>query len=322
MNSLDWLDSHCHVTADEFAEDRKEVMNRATGRRCGNDDRHRLRLRRPDHNAKAVALAAEDDRVFATVGLHPHEAEQMTTTARLKKLRGWLEAPRVVAVGECGLDYFYEKSPRAAQREAFAWHVEVARELGLPVSIHVRDREADAYEELLDIWGRPVATAKSKGVLHCYTHDLPFARRAMACENLCISFSGILTFKNDRGLRRVAAELPLERLLIETDAPLLGARGPPRSPQRTGSCRRGRTNPCRDSGKAHRRDRDTNGGYCACAVPPGRPPSFSLGANMSLESECVLELAVGLARERRAPSSGSVIRRICRSGPRARRSIS
>jgi TatD DNase family protein len=105
----------------------------------------------------------------------------------------------------------------------FAWHVALARELRLPVSIHVRDRSSDAYEELLDIW-RSEGRGDLRGVLHCYTHDLAFARRAMDA-NLYVSFSGILTFKRDRGLRDVAAALPLERLLVETDAPLLAPEG-------------------------------------------------------------------------------------------------
>ncbi len=216
-----WLDSHCHVTADEFAEDRSQVMERASSQGVGT----MIAIGAGygvDHNARAVALAAEDERVFATVGVHPHDADQLDDDAR-GKIRGWLDAPRVVAVGECGLDYFYENSPRQAQRETFAWHVELARELDLPVSIHVRDRGAEAYEELLDIW-QACGRGEVRGVLHCYTHDLAFARRALAKE-LMISFSGILTFKKDRGLRGVAAELPLERLLVETDAPLLAPEG-------------------------------------------------------------------------------------------------
>jgi len=216
-----WIDSHCHVTADEFAEDRAQVLDDATAvgveRMIAIGAGYGV-----DHNERAIQLAAADERIFATVGLHPHDAEQLDDAGRAK-LRRWLEAPRVVAVGECGLDYWYEHAPRARQREVFAEHVAWARELDLPVSIHVRDREADAYEELLDIWigeGR----GEVRGVLHCYTHDVAFARRALARE-LRISFSGILTFKRDRGLRGVAAALPLEQLLVETDAPLLAPEG-------------------------------------------------------------------------------------------------
>jgi TatD DNase family protein len=216
-----WIDSHCHVTADEFAADQGEVIARAAaggvetliaiGAGYG-----------VAANARAVALAARDPRIFATVGVHPHDAAQLDDAGKAQ-LRAWLAAERVVAVGECGLDYWYEHSPRAAQREAFAWHVALARELALPVSIHVRGRDGEAYEELLDIWlaeGR----GELRGVLHCYTHDLAFAQRALAAH-LDVSFSGILTFRRDRGLRDVAAALPLERVHVETDAPLLAPEG-------------------------------------------------------------------------------------------------
>jgi len=216
-----WIDSHCHITADEFASDRDEVLARA---RAGSVDT--LIAIGAGYgvgaNARAVELAARDPRVFATVGVHPHDAAQLDDAGKAR-LRSWLAAPRVVAVGECGLDYWYEHSPRAQQREVFAWHVALARELRLPVSIHVRGRDGGAYEEVFDIW-RAEGRGEVRGVLHCYTHDLPFARRALDA-NLFVSFSGILTFKRDRGLRDVAAALPLERVLVETDAPLLAPEG-------------------------------------------------------------------------------------------------
>ena len=216
-----WIDSHCHVTADAFAEDRAEVLERAFAAGI-----ERLIAIGAGygvaHNAAAVALAAADPRVYATVGVHPHDAAQLDD-AGSKAVRGWLAAPRVVAVGECGLDYWYEHSPRAVQREVFAWHVALARELDRPVVVHVRDREAGAYEELLEIWASE-GRGEVEGVLHCYTHDLAFAKRALE-QRLWISFSGILTFKRDRGLRATAAALPLERLLVETDAPLLAPEG-------------------------------------------------------------------------------------------------
>ena len=216
-----WLDSHCHITADKFAEDREEVLDRATqagveafvaiGSGYG-----------VAHNARAVELAGEDARVYATAGVHPHEAKELDDAGR-EKLRGWLARPRVVAVGECGLDYHYMNSTREVQREVFAEQVALARETDLPVSIHVRGDEPNAYDELLDIW-RAEGRGDVEGVLHCYTGTLEFARRAIAAR-LVISFSGILTFKNDRGLRDVAAALPLEQLLVETDAPLLAPQG-------------------------------------------------------------------------------------------------
>lgn len=216
-----WIDSHCHITAEDYDEDRAEVLAAAfaggvsqlvaIGAGYG-----------VAHNARAVEAAAAEARVFAAVGVHPHDAEQLDAAAK-DALQNWLRAPKVIAVGECGLDYWYEHAPRQTQREAFAWQVALARETRLPVSIHVRGRDAAAYEECLDIW-RAQGRGETRGVLHCYTHDEAFARKAMA-QGLEISFSGILTFKKDRGLRAVAAALPLERLLVETDAPLLAPEG-------------------------------------------------------------------------------------------------
>jgi TatD DNase family protein len=220
-SSCSWIDSHCHVTADVFAEDRAAVLDRAV--EAGVERMIAIGAGYGvAHNALAVALAAEDPRVYAAVGCHPHDAETLDEAGR-KDVRTWLEADRVVAVGECGLDYWYEHSPRAIQREVFAWHVALAREIDLPVVIHVRDRGTGAYEELLDIWAAE-GRGGVEGVLHCYTHDLPFAQRALD-QGLWVSFSGILTFKRDRGLRATAAGLPLERLLVETDAPLLAPEG-------------------------------------------------------------------------------------------------
>jgi TatD DNase family protein len=216
-----WLDSHCHLTAEAFDADREAVLARAeqagveaflaigSGYGVAN-------------NARAVELAAADARVFATVGVHPHEAKEWgrETPALLAR---WLDQPRVVAVGECGLDYHYMHSEREEQREAFAAQLSLARERRLPVSIHVRGQEQGAFEDLLEIW-RAEGRGELAGVLHCYTGTLDFARRALDL-GLYVSFSGILTFKQDRGLRGVAAELPLDRLLVETDAPLLAPEG-------------------------------------------------------------------------------------------------
>ncbi len=216
-----WIDSHCHVTADEFAEDRDAVLTRAG--EAGVDTLIAIGAGwGVEPNRRAVELAGRDPRVFATVGVHPHDARLLDDDGR-RALRDWLARPRVVAVGECGLDYWYTNSPREVQREVFAEHVALARELDLPVTIHVRDRGSDAYEELLAIWKREGGGSLT-GVLHCYTHDLPFAHRALD-EGLAISFSGILTFKKATELRDVAAALPLEHLLVETDASLLAPQG-------------------------------------------------------------------------------------------------
>jgi TatD DNase family protein len=216
-----WIDSHCHITADDFREDRDDVLERAS--RSGVETVIAIGAGYGiEHNERALELAARDPRVFATVGVHPHDADKLDDEGR-KRLRSWLAAARVVAVGECGLDYYYMNSPREAQREVFAEQVALAREVDLPVSIHVRSRDGDAYEDLLAIWQRE-GGGEVEGVLHCYTHDLPFARRALD-EGLYISFSGILTFKRAQDLRDVAKALPSDRILVETDAPLLSPEG-------------------------------------------------------------------------------------------------
>ncbi len=216
-----WLDSHCHLTADKFDSDRAEVIARArqAGVACmvaigsgygtaGNE--------------AAIGLAHREPDVFATVGVHPHDAAQFDANV-LDRLRAWLDDERVVAVGECGLDYHYMNSDRDAQRSAFAAQVGVARERNMPVSIHVRGDDPDAYGEMLEIWlaeGR----GELEGVLHCYTGSLAFAERALDA-GFFVSFSGIFTFKRSAALRDVARHLPLDRLMVETDAPFLAPEG-------------------------------------------------------------------------------------------------
>jgi TatD DNase family protein len=217
-----WIDSHAHVTAPEFEADRDAVLARARAAGVGT----LIAVGAGwglDQNEAAVALAAAEPgggrpAVYAAVGVHPHDARLLDDEGR-RRIAGWLARPRAVAVGECGLDYHYEHSPRDVQRRVFAEHVVWARERDLPVSIHVRGDDPSAWDELLDIW---LAEGRGdvSGVLHCYTGSLDFARRALDAR-LWVSFSGILTFKNAGDLREVAAALPLDRLLVETDCPLL-----------------------------------------------------------------------------------------------------
>ena len=216
-----WLDSHCHVTADAFAEDRTAVLDRAAAAGVeafvGIGSGYGVA-----NNARAVALAEEDARVFATVGVHPHEASELDDASRAQ-LAAWLDHPRVVAVGECGLDYHYMNSPREVQRAVFAEQLGWARERALPVSLHVRGDEPDAFGETLEIW-QAEGGGSIEGVLHCYTGSTEFAHRALDA-GLFVSFSGILTFPSAADLRETAGSLPLDRLLVETDAPLLAPQG-------------------------------------------------------------------------------------------------
>jgi TatD DNase family protein len=216
-----WLDSHCHVSAAEFDADREAVLARAFGGGLVG-----LVAIGSGYgiagNARALELAEADRRIFATAGVHPHEASELDPEGR-ERLAGWLAHPRVVAVGECGLDYHYMRSPREVQRAALGLQLGMARERRLPVSLHVRGDQPDAFAELLDLW-LAIGGGALEGVLHCYTGTAEFARRALDA-GLYVSFSGILTFKRDRGLRDVARALPLDRLLVETDAPLLAPEG-------------------------------------------------------------------------------------------------
>jgi len=216
-----WLDSHCHLTADRFDEDREAVLER-----CFATDVQELVSIGSGYgirgNADAIELAESDPRIWATVGVHPHEAGDLDDENRAA-IRTWLKHDRVVALGECGLDYHYMNSPRETQRAVFAEQVALARELDMPVSIHVRGEEPNAYEELLEIW---IAEGRGalQGVLHCYSGTLDFARRALE-HGFYVSFSGIVTFKKSEALRETARGLPLERLMVETDAPFLAPQG-------------------------------------------------------------------------------------------------
>jgi TatD DNase family protein len=217
-----WIDSHCHLSADAFDADRDQVLARAqeagVARFVAIGSGYGIQ-----GNRGAVTLANElPGAVVATVGVHPHEAAELDDAGR-RLLEELIAQPGVVAVGEAGLDYHYMRAPRETQRAVFAEQVALARSRRLPMSIHVRGDEPNAFEELLDIW-RAEGRGELEGVLHCYTGTLDFAQRALQ-HGLRVSFSGILTFKRDNGLRAVAAALPLERLLVETDAPLLSPEG-------------------------------------------------------------------------------------------------
>ena len=213
------VDSHAHIGAPELLAEAPDLVQRA--RQAGVEGIIAVGAGYGvGNNAGAVALACEQRGVWATPGVHPHDASQWNALA-LQALDGWSAHERVVAVGECGLDYWYEHSPREAQRECLRGQIALARRTGLPLVIHVRPSRGsrDAFEELLEIFDEEGAD-RAGGVIHCFTGDLPFARECLA-RGFDISFSGILTFKAAAELRLVGAALPLERLLIETDSPLL-----------------------------------------------------------------------------------------------------
>ena len=213
------FDSHAHLGAPELLADAPALIARA--REAGVEGMIAIGAGYGiGANAGAVMLAQENANVWAAVGVHPHDAVEWSELAATA-LDGWLGHSRVVAVGECGLDYFYAHSPREAQRAALAAQIRIARAVDRPLVIHVRPSQGsrDAFEELIEIFDREGAD-RCGGVIHCFTGDLPFARECLA-RGFDISFSGILTFKNAADLREVAKALPLERLLVETDSPLL-----------------------------------------------------------------------------------------------------
>lgn len=199
-----WTDSHCHVPWEGVGfgvidEARDAGVTRLIS--IGTDE---------ETSAAAVGVARAHEGVWATVGLHPHEA-----SAGVGTIEALLDGgPTIVAVGECGLDYFYEHSPRSAQKEAFAAQIALAKRNGLALVVHTRDAWDDTFD-ILRSEGVP-----DRWVLHCFTGGPYEARTAMDLGAM-VSFSGIVTFKNAGDVREAAAACPLDRILVETDSPFL-----------------------------------------------------------------------------------------------------
>jgi len=207
------IDSHCHLDMDEFDGDRADVLARATA--AGVSTMVTIGAGGPlEANERAVALAALHAPVFATVGVHPHEASLVSDDV-LRTIEALAQRPKVVAIGETGLDYHYDNSPRPQQRAAFARFIQLARRLRLPIVVHLRDADADALAILAAEGARDAG-----GVIHCFSGDTASAR-AFVDLGFHISFSGIVTFKNAAALREAARWVPSERLMVETDAPFL-----------------------------------------------------------------------------------------------------
>ena len=207
------IDSHCHLDMGSFALDCDAVIDRA--RRAGVEKMITIGASGPfSANLEAIAVAEKSEAVFATVGVHPHEAATVDD-AVLRDVERLAKHPRVVGIGETGLDFHYDNSPRPQQREAFRRFVDLARRLDLPVSIHLRDADQDAAEILAD-----EGLGGAGGVIHCFSSDRTAARTFLDL-GLHISFSGILTFKTADTLREAARIVPADRLLLETDAPFL-----------------------------------------------------------------------------------------------------
>jgi TatD DNase family protein len=206
------IDSHCHLDFPDFAGELDAVVGRA---RAADIARMVTISTRVARHAELLAIAERFPDVYCSVGTHPHHAdEELDITAA--DLLSRAQHSKVVAIGEAGLDYHYERSPRAAQERGFRTHIKAARDSGLPLVIHSREADADTARILEEETGQGAFPA----VLHCFTGGPELARRAIAL-GLFISFTGILTFKNSAALRAIAAELPADRILVETDAPYL-----------------------------------------------------------------------------------------------------
>ncbi len=206
------IDSHCHLNYAGLAERQAEVLDNARAR--GVTGFLNIATRQSEW-AEIVATAERHDDVWASVGVHPHEADAHPDLGAAALVDG-SEHSKVVAIGECGLDYFYDNSARPAQRERFEAHIEAARATGLPLIVHTRDAEQDTAE----ILGAATRQGGVSGVLHCFTGSLDLARKALDF-GFFISLSGIVTFKNARDLQETARQVPLDRLLVETDSPFL-----------------------------------------------------------------------------------------------------
>ena len=206
------IDSHCHLNYEGLVERQDEVLENARER--GVAGFLNISTRQSEWG-EIVALASREPDVWASVGVHPHEADAHPDLGAAALVEG-ADHPRVIAIGECGLDYYYDKSDRAAQRERFEAHVEAARQTGLPLVVHTREAEEDTAE----ILGRAARDKGVTGVLHCFTGSAELARKGLDL-GFYVSLSGIVTFKNAADLQDIAKWLPADRMLVETDLPFL-----------------------------------------------------------------------------------------------------
>ncbi|HEY0311225.1 MAG TPA: TatD family hydrolase [Allosphingosinicella sp.] len=207
-----FADSHCHLNYKGLVEDQQGVLARA--RAAGVGAMLNISTRESEWD-DVIAVAEREGDVWASVGIHPHEADShpdVQTATLVEKAAH----PRVVGIGESGLDFYYDHSDRDRQRASFRAHIAAARDTGLPIIVHTRDAEDDTAAILAEEMGK----GAFPGVIHCFTASADFARKALDL-GLYISLSGIVTFKNAKDLQETAKTIPIERLLIETDSPFL-----------------------------------------------------------------------------------------------------
>jgi TatD DNase family protein len=206
------IDSHCHLNYEGLAERQEEVLKNARHRGVAGFLNISTRQR---EWSEIIEVAEREADVWASVGVHPHEADAHADLGASALVEA-ADHPRVIAIGECGLDYYYDKSDRRAQRERFEAHIEAARTTGLPLVVHTREAEDDT-SELLE---NAVRQGGVTGVLHCFTGSAELARKGLDL-GFYISLSGIVTFKNAQDLQQTAKWLPADQMLVETDSPFL-----------------------------------------------------------------------------------------------------
>jgi len=206
------VDSHCHLDFPDFASDLDAIVQRAEAAGIGRIVTISTRVRRLQG---LLDIAARFPNVYCTVGTHPHHADEEDGIPA-QELIELARHPKVVGLGEAGLDYFYKNGSPEAQERGFRAHIEAARKTGLPLVIHTRDADDDCKRILEE----EVEKGPFKAVLHCYTGGRQLAMRAVEL-GLSVSFTGILTFKNSQNMRDIASELPADRIMVETDAPYL-----------------------------------------------------------------------------------------------------
>jgi TatD DNase family protein len=206
------IDSHCHLNYEGLVERQDEVL--ANARQRGVQGFLNISTRQREWG-DIISVAERNPDVWASVGVHPHEADAHPDLGA-QALAEATSHSRVIAIGECGLDYYYDKSDRQAQRERFEAHIEAARQTDLPLIVHTRDAEQDTAEILT----RAVKEKDVTGVLHCFTGTAELARKALDL-GFFISLSGIVTFKNAGDLQETAKWLPADKMLVETDSPFL-----------------------------------------------------------------------------------------------------
>ncbi len=206
------IDSHCHLEYKGLVEDQAGVLARARGAGIGGF----LSIStRQSEWEQVIATAERESDVWASVGIHPHEADSHADLGEAVLLAAAAH-PKVIAIGETGLDYYYDHSERETQKALFRRHISVARQTGLPIIIHTRDAEADTAAILAEEMEQGAFPA----LIHCFTASADFARKVLDL-GLTISLSGIVTFKNAKDLQEIATQLPEDRILVETDAPFL-----------------------------------------------------------------------------------------------------